>query len=87
MRTELPSLNLGTVMSISIAVTTLIILVLTETLYKKALLDYSLSDAGIPHIQKITPEGWKQFWLFTTKLGGGKELIVLFVVSFMFCAR
>ena len=73
--------------NVSIALTTLIIVILSETLYKKALLDYSLSDDGIPHIQKITPEGWKQFWLFFTSLGGGKELIVLFVVSFVFCSR
>jgi hypothetical protein len=57
--------------------------------YKETLLDFSLSKEGIPWIQQpdVTSKGVKKFFLIMTKMGGGKEMVVWFILSFIFQRR
>ena len=62
-------------------------LIVSQAIYKKSFLDYTLSANGIEHVQKITPQAWIKFFTFQTTLGGGKELITLVFIGFVWCTR
>ena len=64
------------------------IVIVAEYLYKKAMLDFSLDpDKGIPYIQKSVSEGLKDFLLVETAFGGGKELMLLTGICFLWLPR
>lgn len=61
----------------------------SEIMYKETLLNFSLSKDGIPWIQRddVTSAGVKKFFLILTKMGGGKEMLIWFILSFIFQRR
>lgn len=55
--------------------------------YAKSALEFTLSANGIPYVQNHTGRVARAFFKFETSIGGGKELIALSSVGFIFCKR
>ena len=60
-----------------------------EAAYHNTFIDITLNSPsnGIANIQKTTPKWLANFFKFQTKLGGGKEIMVLVGVGIIFASR
>lgn len=84
--TQFPSKDV-TVKNILISLAFLSIIIGINTVYKKAALEFTFSDAGITLIQKSTNKMTQDFLNIETELGGGRDLIGLAAFSFIFFKR
>jgi hypothetical protein len=85
-RTEIHSAALN-FKNILISLVFLAIIMGIRQIYFKPFLDFTLSDKGIPHIQKVVDSFWKKIFLTETELGGGKELLELVVIGLIWSHR
>merc|ERR1711861_62757 len=84
--TQIPSADFN-VKNIIISIVLMAIVMGVNVAYAKAALDFTLTPQGIPFVQNHTGRVARAFFYFETEMGGGKELIALSAIGFIFMKR